>query len=807
MGDLTFAARMLRKNPGFSAVAILTLALGVGANTAIFSVIKAVLLNPLPYRDPNRLVTIATGARESVRPVTVDYTTTYDLRARTRSFESMSLYRTWRSALIGDGAPELVNGMRVSHDYFDTLGVSMQLGRAFLPEEDRLDRWNKVVILSHSLWMRRFGGDPKIIGRIVRLNETSCTVVGVLPASFEPIALSQSDQAREIFAPLGYELTFRDACRGCQHLRLLARMKPGVSSAAAEAELNAALGSIVRDNPKSYDPAIHAIATPLRDQVTGRVSVALWVLAGAVGFVLLMACANIANLLLARATGREKEVALRTALGASRARIVRQMFVESLTLAAAGGICGTLLAIFGTSAVVAAAPREIPRIGEVKIDTAVLLFALASSLVAAVLFGLAPALRTSRADVAGALKELGKATSSRGRQSLRNALVIAEFALAFVLIAGAGLLGRSFLNLMNVDPGFDPRNVLTLNTYVYSERYTKPEQELNYYEQVFDRLRATPGIDSMAMVSTLPLTSFDHTALHIQDRPLANPREAPSVDRYSITPDYFRVMRISLKRGRAFTDQDRAGAPLAAIVSESTARTQFAGEDPIGKHIQLGGRDESKPWATIVGVVGDVRQYGLDRAPIMAAYIPQAQNLNFSYMFVARTTIDPRQLEHAVRDGFLSVDKTQPVYDIAPMDSYLRESLGERSFTLALLGLFAALALALAAIGIYGVISYTVSLRTREIGIRMALGARWTEVLGMILKQGLAMAAVGLVAGFLASLALTRFLATLLYEVRPSDVATSAAVAALLAVVALAASYFPARRAARVDPVIALRYE
>jgi len=584
-------------------------------------------------------------------------------------------------------------------------------------------------------------------------------------------------------------------------------LKPGIAPAAAGSELNAVLSGIVRENPKSYDPTIRVLVTPVHELIFGRVTAALWILAGAVGFVLLIACANVANLLLARATGRGKEIAVRTALGAGRGRLIRQLVMESLVLALISGIAGVGLAWLGTSAIVAAAPREIPRIAETRIDVTALLFGLAASVVAGLLFGLAPAFRASRVDLTDALKELGKSTAGRGKQRFKNALVIAEFALAFVLVVGAGLLGRSFLNLVNVDAGFDSHHVLTLNTYVYSQRYAKPEQELNYYREVFGRLRATPGIDSMAMVSTLPLASFDSTALFVQEKPLANPNQPPYVDRYSITPDYFRVMRIPLQRGRAFTDQDRAGAPLVAIISESCARTLFAGEDPVGKHIQMGGFDPSKNWMTVVGVAGDVRQYSLDRAPTMAAYLPQAQNTDFSYMFVARTAGDPRAMEQPVRDAFLAVDKTQPVYDVEPMDDYLRSSLAQRTFTLVLLGSFAALALGLAAIGIYGVISYAVSLRTREIGLRMALGARWTDVIGMILKQGLALTAAGLAAGFAASLALMRFLSSLLYEVRPTDLATSTGVAGVLMLVALVACYVPARRAAKVDPMVALRYE
>jgi len=546
---------------------------------------------------------------------------------------------------------------------------------------------------------------------------------------------------------------------------------------------------------------------PLRDHLVGSVSTALWVLMGAVGFVLLIACVNVANLMLARATGRAKEMALRAALGAARWRLIRQLLTESLLLAGAGGIAGVLLGLWCTSRLAALAPRELPRINEIHMDAAVLWFGLAASLFTGILFGLMPALRTSGADPSDALKDLGKATGSRSRRSLRDLLAMGELALAFVLAVGAGLLGKSLLRLMNVNPGFDPHNVLTLKTYVYSARYQKAEVELGYYEQAFARMRATPGIESVAMTSLLPMTDFDRSGFHIRDRRPAHDSEDPSADRYSVSPDYFRVMRIPLKRGRLFTNQDIAAAPKVAVISEACARDRFPNQDPIGKQIQLGGRDDSKPWMTIVGIVGDVRQYGLDTASNIAAYIPQAQDLSFGYSLVARTTTDPRGLERAVRAAFLAVDPTQPVFQVQPMENYLASSLAQRRFTLTLLALFGGLALSLAAVGIYGVVSCAVTSRTREMGIRMALGAKRRDVLAMVLRQAAALAGAGLAAGFAASLALTRFLASLLFEVRTTDAATLAAMAVLLAAVGLAASYLPARRAASVDPTVALRYE
>jgi putative ABC transport system permease protein len=804
MADLIFAARNLRKNPGFTLIALITLALGVGANTAIFSVVKAVLLNQLPYRNPDRLVAIAAADPDTPNPVTVDFTTTHDWRERSHSFESMSLYHQTSVALVETGQPELMNGLRVNFDYFDTLGVKMAAGRAFLPEEDRSDRRFE-LILSHGLWVRRFGADPHILGRVLRLNESSFTVVGVLPANF-PTLIGGDDI--QYFAPLGYDLGGPSSCRGCQHLRLIARLKPGVSASQAHAELATILEQLKREHPTGYAPNAGVKVTPLREQLLGRVSTALWILLASVGFVLLIACVNVANLLLARASGRAKEIALRVALGASRARIVRYLLTESLLLAIAGGAAGVAVAAFGVLAFSRFAPQEIPRIKDIQIDAQVLLFSLAVSLLTGVLFGLAPALRASRVDLAEAMKGLGKSTAGRSRIGLRNVLVTVELALAFVLVVGAGLLMKSYARLINVNPGYDTHNVLTLGAYVYGARYQgKADAEIALYDQVMATLRATPGVEDSAMVSTLPLGGFDRRAFHIEDRPLVNDSAAPFADAYSITPNYFHVMRIPVERGRAFTPQDRQGAPLVAVISESCARTLWPAENAIGKHIQLGGRDDKKPWATIVGIVGDVRQYGLDRAPGIEAYLPLAQDTNFGYQMVIRTTVDPRQLETAVRAAFAAADKTQPVFDVKPFESYVSSTLAERTFTLALLGMFGALAMTLAAVGIYGVVSYAVSLRTREVGIRMALGARRADVLGLILRQGLVFVFAGLAAGFAASLALTRFLSSLLYEVRPADLATWSMVTVIITAVALGAGYIPARRAMKVDPTVALRHE
>ncbi|HUO30748.1 MAG TPA: ABC transporter permease [Bryobacteraceae bacterium] len=803
--DLRFAFRILRSRPSYTITAMATLALGIGVNTAIFSAMKAVVLNPLPYRDPGRLVKLGESDNGGTRAETVGYTTAYDWRRLSHSFASMSLYRDASGAIIEHGQPELVHGLRVSYDFFDTLGVPMLIGRGFLPEEDQPDRRYEVV-LGHGLWIRRFGGDPSIVGRIIRLNESAFRVVGVLPAAFQSTRIEGFD-APEIFEPLGYALGEPWACRDCQHLQLIGRLKSGVAPAEAHAELNTIMADLARHYPESYPAKATVALEPLRDHIVGRAATALWLLMATAGFVLLIACVNVANLSLASAARRAKEMAVRAALGSGRARLVRQLITESLLLAVAGGVAGLLLGWWCTARLAALAPHEVPRLDQIRMDQTVLWFGIAASLLTGVLFGLAPALRASAADPNDALKESSKATSGMSRRRLAETLAMAELALAFVLAVGAGLLGRSFTRLINVDPGFDARNVLTLRTYVYGARYAKDEMQLQYYAQVLDRLRATPGIESAAMTSLLPMESFDRCGFHIRDRHLVHNSEAPSADRYSVTPDYFHVMRIPLARGRLFTPQDTASAPRVALISEECARAEFPGRDPIGKQIQLGGRDDSKPWITIVGVTGDIHQTGLEAAPHMAVYVAQSQDPSFDYAVVARTKGPPLDMQNAVRAAFLAVDRNLPIYDVAPLEDFLTSSVAQQRFVLALLALFGALAIVLAAVGIYGVVSCAVNSRWRELGIRMALGAERREVVSMVLRQAAVLAGVGLAAGLAASLVLTRYLATLLFEVRATDGTTLAATASLLAAVAFAASYLPARRAAAADPMVALRHE
>ena len=806
MRELRSAARALRKNASFTTIAVLTLALGISANTAIFSVFKAVLLNPLPYREPQRLVTLAIVSPDMPDNPLVDPVTVEDWRTRSRSFESISLYGDASSVLMENGQGEIVRGLRVNSNFFDTLGVKMWLGRAFLPEEDRPDRKFTAIILSHGIWMRRFGGDPRIIGRVLDLNDFHYTVTGVLPADFTPLLHGTTELLPEIYMPAGID--YATSCRACFGPHAIARLRFGVSVEEARAELETVMRNIVHEHPEGYHRDTSVKVMPLRNFLFGRVAAALWAVLGAVAFVLLIACSNVANLLLAHAAARSRETALRAALGATRWHLIRQLLAESLALAIASGTAGLLLAFPFTRLLASILPPQIPRVGNVRIDAFVLAFSIAASLATAILCGLVPAWYATRIDLNESLKLSGRGTGDLPSHATRHMLVIGELALAFVLVSGAVLLSKSFALLLKVDLGYDSRNVLTLSSNVWGSSYDTEAAMLSYYQQALEHLHAVPGVEGAAWTSMLPLDAADRERLQIEERPVPRESDGPLVEMYSVSPTYFQVMKIPLKSGRLFTDQDTFTTPRVALISESCARAQFPSEDPIGKRIQLGGRDPSKPWATIVGVVGDVHQYGLDREPQGEAYIAQSQGVIIGYYrLVARTTIPPSRIQRAVQAAVKAVDPTLPVYHIKSLEDYLTGTLAPRTVALWLLGLFGILALTLAAVGVYGVISYGVTLRTREIGVRMALGAERGSVLSMIFRESLALAGIGVAIGFAASLFLTRFLASLLFGVRPTDALTISATAAVLLLAAILASYVPARRAASVDPMLALRGE
>ncbi|HEV2915191.1 MAG TPA: ABC transporter permease [Pyrinomonadaceae bacterium] len=805
--DLRYGARMLLNKPGFTAVAVLALALGIGANSAIFSVVNAVLLRPLPYEDSNRLVLISEYPKQEGVPDTLtmtSYPNINDWRDQNHVFEGVASFRTSGFTLTGVEQPERLNGVRVSADFFNLLRVRPLIGRSFLPEEDR-PGGERVVLMSHSLWQRRYGGAADVVGRTLVLSDEQYRVIGVLPADFNfPFA----GRKTELWATTAYEgqnLT----SRGSRTSFVIARLKAGVSVAQAQADLERIASRIEQQYP-DINTGLGVHVTGMQEQLVGKVRPALWMLLGAVGFVLLIACSNVANLLLARATVRQREVAIRTALGAGRWRIVRQLLTESLLLAGLAGAVGLLMAVWGIDLLVALSPSDLPRFDTVRVDARVLGFTMFVSLLTGVIFGLAPALKTSRIDLTQALKEGSRSLAHAGLR-LKGLLVVSEMALALVLLIGAGLLIKSFWRLQDVDPGFNPKNVLTMRINLPDKKYPEGKERIAFVKGAIERINALPGVERAAFVTPVPFSGdFIGSSFAIDGRPAPVPGQEPSADFRGITPDYFSALNVPLIRGRYFTEQDRKGSVGAAIINETLARRYFSGEDPIGKSlIDVGvgvDEDEPKRWE-IVGVVGDVRHRGLDIEPAPEVYLPhQQQAWNWGY-FVIRTRTEPSGLAASVIAQILSIDKDQAVARVQTLDQMIAGSVARPRFYMLLLTVFAGVGLILTVVGIYGVMAYSVAERTHEIGIRMALGARQRDVLRMVLGHGMLLALAGIALGLAAAFLLTRVVASLLFEVSATDPLTFACVALLAALVALLACYIPARRATRVDPMIALRYE
>jgi putative ABC transport system permease protein len=800
--DCRYALRLMREKPGFTIVAVLTLALGIGANTAIFTVANAVLFRPLPFGEPERLVVIGHQNSEGFAS-NVGYMTVDDWRSRSRTLDAFVAIRSWTATVEGQGEPERLTAMRVNWDYFKMLGVAPMLGRSFEAGDDRPNT-RFVVILSHGLWQRRFGSDPRVIGRTIQVNERAFTVVGVLPAGYSSIISAHFYQPAELYAPLGYDLSEQSACRSCQHLKALGRLAPGQSVDQARAELNAIHGTLREAHPKDYENIPVALTT-LDYELAGRIQPAIYVLIGSVGFVLLIACANVANLLLARASGRQTEMALRGALGASRSRLVQQLLTESLLLAVTGALVGLSVGALALPTLVHLAPPELTHFDRLTIDARVLGFGLALSLLTGLLFGLAPAWQIARVDAQAALRQGARQLLGSSSSTARRALVVIDLALALVLLLGAGVMLRSVQRLLDVDPGFDPHQVVTAQLAFVGQAWAEDEPVRVAADTILDRVRALPGVEAAGLASQVPLGgNMDTWGFHIEGRIAANPAEDPSAERYSVTPSYFHTMRIPLRRGRLFGAEDTRGSLPVMIIGETTARSLFPGEDPIGKRVRVPTATDG-PWRTIVGVVGDVRHYDLAERPTPQMYLPQAQVTDSFPILTIRAGGDAGALAAAVRQAVWSVAKTVPIYDVSTLEARVGQSVRRRWFVMFLLSCFATIAVVMAAVGVYGVVASLVSQRTREFGIRLALGAQPRDLVRLLVRGGVSLTAIGVGAGAMLGAALTQLLRSLTYGVSALDPLTFLACGVILGAVALVAHWMPIRRAMRLDPVDALR--
>ncbi|MCM3901970.1 MAG: ABC transporter permease [Pyrinomonadaceae bacterium] len=799
--DIRYGVRSLARHPGFTAIAVITLALGIGANTAIFSVVNAVLLRPLPFADPERIVWLwDTQPQLPTAPTSLpDF---LDWKEQNRSFEHLAAFQSGNMFFnAGDGTEDVPVGL-VTPEMFSLFRVSPILGRTFTNEETLPGERSRLAVLSYSTWQNKFGSDPNVIGRTIQLSGTTHTIIGVMQSGFSFPERSQ------LWRPLPIDPKQLD--RGPHYLRVVGRLKRDVTLAQAQADMSAIATRLAQEHPEKI--AGHGVKLErLTDVVVGDIGLALFVFLGAVGFVLLIACANLANLMLARVGARQKEIAVRTALGASRLHIVRQLLTESIMLAVTGGAAGLLLAIWAVSWVVALSPDTIPRVHEISVDPRVAGFTLLVSLATGVLFGLAPALQVSRPDLTDALKESGRTTAGLRGNRLRGALVMSEVALSLVLLIGAGLMIRSFAKLNQVDPGFNPDRVLTLGVALLNTKYPTDEQVATTYSQIMERAATVPGVVSAGAISDLPLSGSNTSDYFtIEGRPAIAKEAEPLTEYRVVTPRYFESMGIPLLAGRDFTETDTKKSPNVVVINESFVRRHFGEENPLGHRLKLQGQERDP--LLIVGVVGNVRDFGLDELPTPGAYVPFLQDpLSKTYVrsmtIVARTKSDPGAIAGSLRAAVTSMDKSLPVYALKPMTEYLRDSLARRRFNMVLLSGFSGLALVLAAIGIYGVISYGVAQRTREMGIRMALGAQSRDVLKLIIRQAMLLTLGGVAIGLLASFALTRLMKSLLFSVSVTDPLTFAVIALLLTLIALLACLIPARRATKVDPLVALRYE
>jgi predicted permease len=816
--DIRYGFRGLAKSPGFTAVALLSLAIGISANTAIFSIVNTLLLRPLPYKDANRLVIL--WNRSPGLGITEDWFSTaqyFDIKTGHHGFEDVAIAIGGNENLTGDGKPERVGTIHVSSNLLPMLGVKPATGRLFVASED-VKGSAGTAILSYGMWVRRYGSDPQIIGKSLTINGKTYQVIGILQRSFslprEVLPTLGGAEQAEILLPLPLA---PDAAQNRDHedYNIIGKMKAGVTLQQAQAEMDAITAGLRRDHPANYPPngGLTFGIVPLSEQVVGDSRSALFVLLFAVAFVLLIACANVANLQLSRALGRQKEIAVRMAIGANRMRIARQLLTESLLLSLCGGALGVLLALASLKWVRILGPGSVPRLDAINIDGRVLLFTLFISMVAGTIFGLAPALRVSHIDLQSALKEGGRGDAGAGAmwgrgKSLRKSLVISELALSVLLLIGATLLIRSFANLHSVSPGFNPKNILTLELTMTGERYHEGQTVLSTYKQIMEQLARLPGVRYVGAITSLPLSQmFAWGPITVEGRIPPPGENFINADIRVTAGHYFEAMQISLREGRFFNESDTKSSPLVGIVDEYMAKELWPNQSALGKRVHNGGITDKDPWITVVGVVGRIKQYRLDADSRMAIYYPQTQFVTREMNVVVRTGGDPAALYSAARREIQSVDGDLPIFHVVTMEQRVQESLARRRFAMLLLSLFAGLAVALAMIGIYGVVSYVVNQGTREIGIRLALGATPRAILHLVIGRGMALAIPGVVIGLLGSLAFTRMMRGLLFGVSPIDPLTFVAIPLLLVLVALLASYIPARRATLVDPTVSLHSE
>jgi putative ABC transport system permease protein len=800
--------RMLWKSKGFTLVTIMALALGIGANTAIFSVVNTVLLKPLPYPNGERVVFIGEWSQQ-VPEMSVSYPNFMDWREQQQTMEQIAAFRSANYVLTGVGEPERLDGRQVSASFFNVLGVAPALGRAFSPDEDKPGA-HPVALVSHGFWQRRLGGDASIINKQIQLSNESFTVVGVLPQTFEwqsPV---------DVFVPIGLRSDQTNMTQRGNHpgIYVLGLLKPNVSVEQARTEIKAIAERLAQQYPDS-NAGQSAVLDSLQDRTVEDIRPALLILLAAVGLVLLIACANVANLLLARAASRSKEIAIRTALGAGRMRIVRQLLTESLLLSVLGGALGLLFAMWGIDALLAALPEDMPRllVAGIGMDTSVLVFTLVVSIMTGLLFGLAPALQASKSNLNETLKDGGRTSAGVGRQRVRNLLVVSEVALSLLLLVSAGLLIKSFARLQQTELGFDPKNVLTLRVPLPEARYKEYGQVENFWDELLRRVRALPGVESAGLTRGLPMNGGIESGVMLEGQETTNPKDITVAVNLYAEPGYFKTMNISLVRGRFLSEQDTKDAPLAVMVDEMFVARFFPNADPIGKRLRIGG--DRAPLRSIVGVFKHMKHYGPDEEGRAEIYTPYKQvpaesfaAANRSLWLAVKTTgDDPTSLAPAIRNEVSQIDRDQPISNVGTMEQIVAATVAPQKFATWLLAVFAACAMLLAAVGIYGVMAYSVTQRTHEIGIRMALGAGRQDVLRMVVSQGMKLAFIGVALGLAGAFALTRLMSSLLYGVSATDPFTYGGVSVLLAAVALLACLIPARKATRVDPMVALRYE